>query len=314
MNNTELLKKYNPKSLDEILCQDITIKILKNMIKNNELHNMIFYGDYGIGKTLTISNFINEFYINNINLHVLKLLVTDNRGVNDFRLNVIPFVSTNNFIDNKKKLIVIDDFDLMKNDSQNLLKYIMDHYSNNCKFCIICNNLNKVNISLQIRCIKFKFNKIKKLSLLKKVENICKLENIKYTKNSLELLNYNNDYRKLINNIYFINNIEKKINASICKKNISIISQDNILKNIKNKSLHEIIKYIECLNLINNFDNNLFLTTIFKLWPFLKKDNYNIIEFINDLYKVINSYTKIFDNEIINCQFSLILFKIGKCL
>ena len=33
MDNNELLKKYYPKTLDDIFSQDITIEILKNMIK-----------------------------------------------------------------------------------------------------------------------------------------------------------------------------------------------------------------------------------------------------------------------------------------
>lgn len=315
MDNNELLKKYYPKTLDDIFSQDITIEILKNMIKNNKLHNMIFYGEYGTGKTTTINKFIEEFFGDKCKLFTLRLCVTDNRGVEAIRTKIIPFVQTNHLFSKKNKLIIIDDFDLMKSDAQNLLKFIIDTYSNNCKICIICNNINKINNCLQIRCIKLKFNKNKKNDIFKKIEFICIKENIKYTKSSILLLtDYYSDYRKILNIIYFTNIIENNITIPICKKYNNIITREEIIKNIKNKSINEIIKYIYNLSLINNFDNIIFLNKIFELYPLLKNKNYNVIDFINDLQYISNTYTKIFDDHIIYCQFALILHKVSLCL
>lgn len=315
MDNNELLKKYYPKTLDDIFSQDVTIKILKNMIKNNTLYNMIFYGEYGTGKTATINKFVEEFYGSNNKLFVLRLCVSDDRGVDAIRTKIIPFVETNNLFSKKQKLIIIDDYDLMKSDAQKLLKYIIDTYSNNCKLCIICNNLNKVIMSLQIRCIKFKFNKCKKIDLYNKIEYICNNENFKYTASSISLLtDYYNDYRKILNIIYFTNIIENKITIPLCKKYNNIFTKEDIIENIKNKSITEIIKYIQILSSINNFDNIQFLNKIFELYPLLKNKEYCVIEFINDLHNISNTYTKIFDDDIIFCQFALVLHKVSLCL
>lgn len=315
MDNNELLKKYYPKTLDDIFSQDVTINILKNMIKSNILHNMIIYGEYGTGKTTVINKFVEEFYGDKHKLFTLRLCVTDSRGVDAIRTKIIPFVETNHLFNNKHKLIIIDDFDLMKSDAQNLIKYIIDTYSKNCKLCIICNNLNKINICLQIRCIKFKFIKNKKNDICKKIEYICNKENIKYTKSSISLLaDYYSDYRKILNIIYFTNIIENNITVPICKKYNNIITKEDIIKNIKNKSINEIIKYIYNLSFINNFDNIIFLNKIFELYTLLENKNYKIFEFIDDLQYISNTYTKIFDDHIIYCQFALILHKVSLCL
>ena len=103
MDNNELLKKYYPKTLDDIFSQEITVNILKDMIKTNKLYNMILYGEYGTGKTTVINKFIEEFYKDKYTLFTLKLCVSDNRGVDAIRQKIIPFVQTNHLFNKKHK-------------------------------------------------------------------------------------------------------------------------------------------------------------------------------------------------------------------
>lgn len=60
MSKTPLADRIRPSSLDEVVGQKHLIgkgKLLRNIIENNEIPNMIFYGPSGVGKT-TIANII----------------------------------------------------------------------------------------------------------------------------------------------------------------------------------------------------------------------------------------------------------------
>lgn len=60
MSKTPLADRIRPSSLDEVVGQKHLIgegKLLRNIVENNEIPNMIFYGPSGVGKT-TIANII----------------------------------------------------------------------------------------------------------------------------------------------------------------------------------------------------------------------------------------------------------------
>ena len=68
---TPLADRIRPKTLDEVVGQKHLIgegKILRNIIENDEVPNMIFYGPSGVGKT-TIANIIGRITINAIPLN-----------------------------------------------------------------------------------------------------------------------------------------------------------------------------------------------------------------------------------------------------
>ena len=55
-----LANKYRPTSFDDVLGQDVTVKILQNQIKdNNYSHAMLFTGNAGCGKTTCARIFAN---------------------------------------------------------------------------------------------------------------------------------------------------------------------------------------------------------------------------------------------------------------
>ena len=55
MNNI-LQEKYRPNNMDEIIGQEKNIVLIKKIINEKKMSNMIFYGPWGTGKTWTALN------------------------------------------------------------------------------------------------------------------------------------------------------------------------------------------------------------------------------------------------------------------
>ena len=102
------IEKYRPQKLTEIICNEQNLIILKNMLKGNSLPHLLFHGTSGTGKTSTIIALAKELYKNNINLMVMKLDASDDRGINSVREEIKGFAEKKNMFQKGVKLIILD--------------------------------------------------------------------------------------------------------------------------------------------------------------------------------------------------------------
>ena len=96
---------------------------------------------------------------------------------------------------------MLDDIDLINDQSQQVFRNCIDKYSHNVHFIASCSNIQKVIDSIQSRCSIIKIKPLKKLYLNKIFNKIKKNEGINITKNAQNfVLNIcNNSTRLLIN-------------------------------------------------------------------------------------------------------------------
>lgn len=82
---------------------------------------------------------------------------SDVRGIGIVRDQILKFASTRTMFKSGFKLIILDEADAMTMDAQNALRRVIEKYTENVRFCIICNYLNKIIPALQSRCTRFRF-------------------------------------------------------------------------------------------------------------------------------------------------------------
>jgi DNA polymerase III delta prime subunit len=198
------INKYQPDYLNDFQQLDEpTVKLVKSLIHLNNL-NILIVGDSGTGKTSIIKSVIKEYYgsgneYNHENVLVLNSL--KEQGIQYYRNDLKIFCQTCSLIKNKKKIILLDDIDLINEQSQQVFRNYMDKYKHNINFISSCTNIQKVIDSLQSRTIIVKIHPITFTCLQKIIAKISLCERLIFTHESQELLLHicNNSIRILLN-------------------------------------------------------------------------------------------------------------------
>jgi len=224
-NNLPWIEKYRPSNLNELISHHAIINSLKIFIKNKSMPHMLFYGPPGTGKTSTILACAKELYGSNFSFMVMELNASDDRGIEVVRHKIKQFVSSDNsfcnmnFNDNDNKLfklVILDETDAMTDDAQAILRQVVEKYTTNARFCLICNYIKKINPSLQSRCISFRFTPLNTKHMRLKLKQIIKKEKIKITKEGIStVLDISNgDMRKALNTLQSLNMIYDDITSN----------------------------------------------------------------------------------------------------
>lgn len=132
---------------------------------------------------------------------VLELNASDTRGIDDIREQVITFASTRNLFSNSMKLVILDEADNMTRDAQFALRRVIEKYTNNTRFCLICNYVSKIIPALQSRCTRFRFSPLAADQVRGRLEQICPGEEIDCTEDGINALLRlsRGDMRKVLN-------------------------------------------------------------------------------------------------------------------
>lgn len=275
------VEKYRPSTLGDIKGHNETLKIISKYIKNKSIPHMLLYGPPGTGKTTTIMAAIKDIYGDLAGFYTCELNASDDRGVDAFRNIIGNFISsqainmTNKNVENYIKIVILDEADAMTHDAQAILRRMMEQYSNNVRFCLICNDVNKIIDAIQSRCNKYRYSLLPKTEMLDVMINILKENKIKYEEEALNLIIHKTkgDMRLSINymqtislknntlmiddvNTYFYNPSDKDI-----KKMYNSLINDNYEK-----------AYNLVLDVLNKKNYNLH-DVLFKLSDLLIKDN-----------------------------------------
>lgn len=198
------VEKYRPSTLDDVVAHEEILNTLRRLMDSNNMPHLLFYGPPGTGKTTTVKACASYLYgRERLRANVLELNASDDRGIDVVRNQIKEFASTGSIFSSIKqpsasapagsnpsgsssaaaahhhfKLIVLDEADQMSHDAQAALRRVIEKYTKNVRFCILCNHVNKIIPALQSRCTRFRFGPVKKAQMLPRLTHIATAEKI----------------------------------------------------------------------------------------------------------------------------------------
>ena len=198
------VEKYRPIRFDEIVLEELNKKILTNVIETGYFPNLLFYGPPGTGKTTTVMNLVNS-YQKKMNQQHKKLIIhlnaSDERGIDIIRNQINQFVNSKTMFNQGMKFIILDEVDYMTKNAQQALKYLLQSYNANVRFCLICNYISRIDDGLQNEFLRLRFNQLPKKDVVHFLTKISDSENMNLSKESLIMIQtlYNSDIRSMVN-------------------------------------------------------------------------------------------------------------------
>jgi len=319
MENNELfIHKNQPLYFNDFGADNEIIELLKTMILMENL-NILLIGDIASGKTTLLNALIREYYtgysIKDYEQNVLYINNLKEQGINYYRTDVKTFCQTCSSIKYKKKIIILDDIDLINEQSQQVFRNCIDKFSHNVHFISSCSNIQKVIENIQSRLTIIKIKPLTNENLIEIMNKIKKNENITIDDDAQEfIINISNKTAKiLINYMEKFKLLNEHITLNIAIKlcsNINFFSFEEYTKLIKNKNLKEAIVFIyeiydkgySVMDILDNYFFYIKNTTILN-----ENEKYNVIPYI---CKYITIFHNIHEDEIELALFSNNLIKI----
>jgi DNA polymerase III delta prime subunit len=258
---TPWVEKYRPNTFEDIVLDPLNKKILENIIKMEHFPNLLFYGPPGTGKTTSIINLIKSYQDkgNRKNL-MIHLNASDERGIDIIRNQINSFVNSKSLFNDGMKFVILDEVDYMTKNAQIALRYLLQDYKSNVRFCLICNYISRIDEALQNEFVRLRFNQLPENEIIHFLNIINEKENLNYNTDTIQLIQklFNSDIRSMIN---YMQSNEQIIHN---KKIIQTDLWDNITTNMKERPLKYNIEFItivsneynvEKKNIIKNYLN-----------------------------------------------------------
>jgi DNA polymerase III delta prime subunit len=175
VNKLLLWEKYRPKDFSDI----VLLPRIRKQFEEGVSQHYIFYGSYGSGKTslsrILIGKYSKKTAFIELNCSIDTSIDVLRSQIDDF-CKFSPMFETESEI----KFVFLDEFERVSANFQDAFKAFIEKYNNNVRFIITTNHINKISGGLKSR--------------IKQIDFDCQnLEEEKYLKNEI--------YKRIQNNI-----------------------------------------------------------------------------------------------------------------
>jgi len=193
-NHSLWAEKYRPSTMDTYICDSSLKDIVREYIDRKDIPQLLFYGPAGSGKT-TLAKIISS----NIPCDVMYVNASDHTGVDFIRDKVKPFAASTGFHD--LKIVILDESDYLSPNSQASLRNLMETYSQNTRFILTCNFVEKIIKPLISRCQVYQIEPPNKKDVAVWLTHVLTEETIEYDLTDIKTIvdDFYPDVRKIIN-------------------------------------------------------------------------------------------------------------------
>ncbi|CAD7935128.1 unnamed protein product [Amoebophrya sp. A25] len=180
------IEKYRPSSLEDVISHQDVIRSVSRMLETKNFPHMIFYGPPGTGKTSTALVLARKLYGKYFGTAVMMLNASDDRGIDTVRGKIQGFCGQGSFIPDPDlqsvpKLVILDEADMLTKPAQLALRRVMEDFSRDARFLILCNYLNKLIPAIQSRCAVFRLSMLNEEEVCCCIRRVCKAEGLEIT-------------------------------------------------------------------------------------------------------------------------------------
>jgi len=152
-----------------------------------------------------------------------------------------------------------------------MLRRMIEDYTQNARFCLICNKLKNIDQAIQSRCTNFRFSPLLSDDIKQRLISICSEQSIPYDSEGLDLIiNISNgDMRKVLNILQSIN------------MGYNLITYDTVSNCTGYPHHTDIIKIYKILNtstLNDSYD---------KILKIFNSKQYILLDIIKELHKLL---------------------------
>jgi DNA polymerase III delta prime subunit len=238
----------------------------------------------GSGKTSILNSLIREYYKGNTDkeyaYNVLQINSLKEQGINYYRNDVKTFCQTCSIIKNKKKIVILDDIDLINEQSQQVFRNCIDKFSHNVHFISSCSNIQKVIESLQSRFTVIKIKPLQRNNLAKIMRKIKDAENIEISEEAENfILDICNNTVKIL-----INYMEK---FKLLAVPVTFDLANAVCTNISFFSFQKYTEYLKCGNLVEA------IQLIYSIYD----KGYSVMDILDNYFLFVKTTNILTENE-----------------
>jgi DNA polymerase III delta prime subunit len=145
----------------------------------------------------------------------------------------------------------------MTKNAQQALRYLLQNYSSNVRFCLICNYISKIDEGLQNEFIRLRFNQLPKNEIIKFLKKISEIEKLNLSENTLSCIQklYKSDIRSMVNFMQSNQDIIKIKNEDNYFNIIDDIVWENLIGKLKKREkMENLCHFIYQISIMYNID------------------------------------------------------------
>ncbi|ODS40171.1 Replication factor C small subunit, partial [Candidatus Altiarchaeales archaeon WOR_SM1_SCG] len=148
------------------------------------------------------------------------------------------------------KIIFLDEADALTPEAQNAMRRTMENYTRTCRFILSCNYSSKIIEPIQSRCAVFRFRKIPRDAIRKRLEYILNSEGIEFTEQGISAILYvtEGDMRRSVNMVQSAAALGDVTEENVY--GIAAIARPEEIQNIMAFAINN--KFLDARNMLDN--------------------------------------------------------------